>query len=107
MKRHPQIYIDHQVWTIQLDSHSQVGMKNATSTLSRTMIEVFRAYLDRFLKVFVDDLNVHSLSSEKHLEHLHYVLLKLREVNFKLNLRKCEFEKANLAFLGHVSCDDT
>lgn len=90
-----------------MDSHSQVGMKNATSTLSRTMIEVFRAYLDKFLKVFVDDLNVHSLSWEKHLEHLHYVLLKLREVNFKLNLRKCEFEKANLAFLGHVSCDDT
>ncbi len=58
MKRHPQIYIDHQVWTIQLDSHSQVGMKNATSTLSRTMIEVFRAYLDKFLKVFVDEFEL-------------------------------------------------
>jgi len=48
------------------------------------MMEVFGAYLDSFLKVFVDDLNVHSLNQEEHLEHLRYVLLKLREINPKL-----------------------
>jgi len=80
--------------------------KNATSTFSKTMMEVFGAYLDSFLKVFVDDLNVHSLNQEEHLEHLRYVLLKLREVNPKLNLGKCEFAKTNFVFLGHVvSCD--
>ncbi len=33
-------------------------MKNAISTFSKTMNGVFGAYMDKFLKVFVDDLNV-------------------------------------------------
>lgn len=51
------------------------GMKNATSTFSKTMIEVFGIYLDKFLKFFVDDLNVHNITWEEHLEHLCHVLL--------------------------------
>jgi hypothetical protein len=78
------------------------GMKNATNTFSRIMIEVCRTYFDRFLKMFMDDLNVHNLNWEEHLEHLHYVLLKLREVNLQFDPGKCEFAKASLAFLGHV-----
>jgi hypothetical protein len=38
------------------------GLKNATSTFTRTMSEVFKDLGSRFLKVFVDDLNVHSES---------------------------------------------
>jgi hypothetical protein len=36
------------------------------------------------------------------LEHFHFILLKLKEVNLKLNLGKCEFVKISLIFLGHV-----
>jgi hypothetical protein len=57
------------------------------------MTEVFGAYLNKFMKVFVDDLNVHTLSWEEHLKHLRCVLLKLREVNIKLNPEKCKFAK--------------
>jgi hypothetical protein len=75
---------------------------------SKTMIEVFGEYLNKFLKVFVDNLNIHSHSWEQHLEHLCFVLLKLKEVNLKLNLKKCEFAKTGLTFLGHVvNCDGT
>jgi hypothetical protein len=71
-------------------------------------MEVFGAYLDNLFKVFLDDLNVHSLNQEKHLEHLRYVLLKLKEVNLKFNPGKCEFAKTTVVFLGHVvSCDGT
>jgi hypothetical protein len=38
------------------------GLKNATSTFTRTMSMVFKELGDKFLKVFVDDLNVHSES---------------------------------------------
>ncbi len=38
------------------------GMKNATSIFIRTMIEIFDAYMDKFLKVFIDDLNIHNLT---------------------------------------------
>jgi hypothetical protein len=77
------------------------GMKNATNTFSITIMEVFGTYMDKFLKVFVDDLNVHNLSWEEHLKHLQYVLMRLREIILKLNPSKCEFAKSKLAFLGH------
>jgi hypothetical protein len=78
------------------------GMKNTTSMFSRTMMEVFGAYMDKFMMVFVHYLNVHNLSCEEHLEHLRYVFMRLRVINLELNPRKCEFAKSKLIFLGHV-----
>jgi hypothetical protein len=31
------------------------------------MAEVFGKYMDKFLKVFVDDINIHSMTWEDHL----------------------------------------
>jgi hypothetical protein len=58
--------------------------------------------MDKFLKVFVDDMNVHNMIWEEHLEHLWYVFMRLMEVNLKLNPRKCVFTKISLVFLSHV-----
>jgi hypothetical protein len=78
------------------------GMKNATNILSRMTIEVFGEYIDKFLKMFVDDLNIYIMTWEEHLEHLSFMLLKLREVNLKLNLGKCEFTKTYVGIFGHI-----
>ncbi len=78
------------------------GFKNATSTFTRTMSKVFKDLGSKFLKVFVDDLNVHNKSSEEHLQHLDVVFFKLREVNLKLNPNKCCFVAKSITFLGHV-----
>ncbi len=67
------------------------GLKNATSTFTRTMSEVSKELGDKFLKVFVDDFNVHIESWEEHLQHLDAVFFKFREVNLKLNPNKCCF----------------
>jgi hypothetical protein len=84
-------------WTVM-----PFGLKNATSTFTRTMSEVFKDLGSKFLKVFVDDLNVHNESWVEHLQHLDAVLYKLREVNLKLNPSKCCFAAKNITFLGHV-----
>jgi len=84
-------------WTVM-----PFGLKNATSTFIRTMSLVFKELGDKFLKVFVDNLNVHSESWEDHLRHLEAVLSKLREVNLKLNPGKCCFASRSITFLGHV-----
>ncbi len=84
-------------WTVM-----PFGLKNATSTFTRTMSLVFKELGNKFLKVFVDDLNVHSESWEDHLRHLEAVLSKLREVNLKLNPGKCCFAARSITFLGHV-----
>jgi len=44
-------------WTVM-----SFGMKNVTIIFSWMTTEVFGIYMDKFLKVFVDDLNVHNLS---------------------------------------------
>ncbi len=84
-------------WTVM-----PFGLKNATSTFTRTMSLVFKELGDKFLKVFVDDLNIHSENWEDHLQHLEAVLAKLREVNLKLNPGKCCFATRSIVFLGHV-----
>jgi hypothetical protein len=84
-------------WTVM-----PFGLKNATSTFTRTMSLVFKELGDKFLKVSVDDLNVHSECWEDHLRHLEAVFSKLREVNLKLNPGKCCFAAKSITFLGHV-----
>jgi len=84
-------------WTVM-----SFGLKNATSTFTRTMSEIFKDLGSKFLKVFVDDLNVHSESLGEHLQHLNAILCKLREVNLKLNPNKCCFAAKSITFLGHV-----
>jgi len=52
-------------WTIM-----PFGLKNATNTFTKTMSEVVKDLGSTFLKVFIDDLNVHIKSWEEHLQHL-------------------------------------
>jgi hypothetical protein len=73
-------------WTVM-----PFSLKNATNTLTRTMSKVFKGLGGKFLKVFIDDLNVHNESWEEHLQHLDVVFFKLKEVNLKLNPNKCCF----------------
>jgi hypothetical protein len=57
------------------------GIKNAmppAHSLAPCMMETFGLYMDKFFKVFVDDLNIHNMSWEEHLEHLQYVLMRFR-----------------------------
>ncbi len=84
-------------WTVM-----PFGLKNATSTFIRTMVEVFKDLGSAFLKVFVDDLNVHSETWGEHIQHLDAVLCELREVNLKLNPSKCCFTAKTITFLGHM-----
>jgi hypothetical protein len=77
-------------------------LKNATSTFTRTMSEVFKDLGNTFLKVFVDDLNVHSETWNDHIRHLDAVLSKLREINLKFNPSKCSIVAKSITFLGHV-----
>jgi hypothetical protein len=84
-------------WTIML-----FGLKNVASTFTRITIEMFQEWMQQFLKVFVDVLNVHNTSWSKHMKHPCMLLTRLMEVNLKLNPNKCVFITKNIKFLGHV-----
>nr|CAD1817176.1 unnamed protein product [Ananas comosus var. bracteatus] len=67
------------------------GLTNAPAAFMNLMNRVFRAYLDRFVMVFIDDILVYSCSDEEHAEHLRVVLQILREEKLYTKLKKCDF----------------
>jgi len=52
--------------------------------------------------VYLDDILVMSRTPEEHEKHLRIVLEVLRQEGLRAKLSKCEFNKPELHFLGHV-----
>ncbi|GBG92545.1 hypothetical protein CBR_g55880 [Chara braunii] len=78
------------------------GLTNAPATFQRCMNDLFRPWLDKFVVVYLDDILVFSKTLQEHQGHLRQVLEKLREANFKINAKKCEWAKTQVLYLGHV-----
>ncbi|GBG69723.1 hypothetical protein CBR_g4554 [Chara braunii] len=77
------------------------GLNNAPTTFQAAMTNEFRAMLDRFVLVYLDDILVYSQTLEDHLGHLRRVLETLRRAKYKANRDKCEFVRQELEYLGH------
>jgi hypothetical protein len=78
------------------------GLTNAPATFQAAMNDVFRKYLGSFVLVYIDDILVFSKTPEEHLKHVELVLQCLRENDLYAKLSKCEFEKPEVRFLGHI-----
>ncbi|GBG86438.1 hypothetical protein CBR_g41435 [Chara braunii] len=76
------------------------GLTNAPATFQAAMTNEFRAMLDRFVLVYLDDILVYSRTLEDHLGHLRRVLETLRRAKYKASRNKCEFVRQELEYLG-------
>ena len=87
----------------------------------RNSAQTFQMFIDRVLRnltrtdengkihkiniyAYVDDLLLSSVDELSHQKDLEALLKRLSEFNIKLNLKKCQFFKKNLEFLGHIFC---
>ena len=77
------------------------GLCNAPSTFERLMEKVLQGLLWKFCFVYLDDILIASPTFAQHLMHLEAVFGRLRRAGLKLKLRKCDFLKQELLFLGH------
>ena len=59
-------------------------------------------YTDDFILVYLDDILVYSNNADEHKTHLRYVFDRLREHKLQAKLKKCEFGKPYIKYLGHV-----
>lgn len=75
------------------------GLKNAAQTFQRLMDTVC-AGLD-FVFVYLDDILVASRNETEHLQHLRELFSRLEKHGLIINLKKCEFGKESINFLGH------
>ena len=64
------------------------------------MNRVFKAFLDVFMVVFINDILLYSWSEEDHANHLRQVLKILRDRKLYAKFVKCEFWLKFVAFLG-------
>ncbi|GET55355.1 retroviral-like aspartic protease 1 [Rhizophagus irregularis DAOM 181602=DAOM 197198] len=78
------------------------GLKNAPAIFQRTMNKIFKEYLDKFMNVYIDDIIIYSKNWNEHLQHIKIVLEELRKANMMLKLKKCEWAKRNVEYLGHI-----
>ena len=60
------------------------------------------SYIDDFVLVYLDDILVYSDNTEEHEAHLWCVFDRLHEHKLQAKLKKCEFGKPNVKYLGHV-----
>ncbi len=66
------------------------------------MTKVLGSYLYDFVMVYLDDIIIFFQTIEEHLQHMRKVLETLRQVELKLKLKKCEFIKKQLKYLGFI-----
>src|SRR6185369_2869174 len=82
------------------------GLKNAPASFQSMMDMVFKDQIDKHMAVFIDDINIYSLTFEEHLEHIRKTFDKCRKYGLKIKRKKCHFACEKLEFLGHVVSKD-
>jgi len=67
------------------------GLTNAPAAFMDLMNRVFKAYLDQFVVVFIDNILDYSKTPDDHTHHLRSVLETLRKHELYAKLTKCVF----------------
>jgi hypothetical protein len=78
------------------------GFRNSLSAFIRAMKLTLGAEMDAYVVFYVDDILIYSKSFEEHVTHLDTVLNKLTKAGFTLNIKKCQFCRKEIKFLGHI-----
>lgn len=77
------------------------GLTNSPPTFQRLMNSVLGGCLDKLALVYLDDILIFSKTFEEHQQHVRQVLERLRTAKLYANLKKCEFSKTSLEFVGY------
>nr|GEV63457.1 retrotransposon protein, putative, Ty3-gypsy subclass [Tanacetum cinerariifolium] len=80
---------------------SKIDLRSAAVCMD-LMNRVCKAYLDKFVIVFIDDILIYSKMKEDHENHLILMLDLLRNEKLYAKFSKCEFWLQEVNFLGHV-----
>ena len=75
---------------------------NAPATFQRLMHEILGDLIYTKAPVYIDDINIHSITFEQHLKDLEEVFNRIRKAGMKLKLEKCHFCFPEITFLGFV-----
>ena len=78
------------------------GLCNAPATFERLMELVLAGLRWSVCLVYLDDILVHAKTFDQSIAHLRDVFGRFRAAKLKLNPKKCELFRQEVAYLGHV-----
>ncbi|GKE66639.1 reverse transcriptase domain-containing protein [Tanacetum coccineum] len=77
------------------------GLRNVRATYQRLVDKAFHKQIGMNLEVYVDNLVIKSCSEDEIVRDIEETLKTLREINMKLNQKKCTFGVEEGMFLGY------
>ena len=83
----------HVRWTVM-----PFGPSNAPSQFRRAMIKIFGDI--PYVKIFFDDILIHSPDLKTHLKHLEDVFQIMQRANVRINYKKCTIAAKEIKYLG-------
>jgi len=78
------------------------GLTNAPATFQRLMNFLFANHLSTFIKIYLDDIVLHSRTLEEHAQHLRAALSILRANKLYCKPPKCIFARSEIPFCGFL-----
>jgi hypothetical protein len=101
-------------WLTAFVTHSGVyewtrtpfGMKNSGATFVRAIQEILKP-IQAFSTSYVDDMAVMSDEWHGHLNHIAQFLEVVKRAGLTLSLKKCEFGKHQVTYVGHLAGSGT
>nr|GEY25230.1 reverse transcriptase domain-containing protein [Tanacetum cinerariifolium] len=82
-------------------SKMSFGLKNIKATYQRLLDKAFQKQIGRNLEVYVDDLVIKSRMEQKVIRDIEKIFKTLKEINMKLNPKKCTFGIRECMFQGY------
>ncbi|GKB93952.1 reverse transcriptase domain-containing protein, partial [Tanacetum coccineum] len=77
------------------------GLRNAGATYQRLVDKAFHKQIGKNLEVYLDDLVIKSRTEDETIRDIEETFRTLREINMKLNPKKCTFGIEEGMFLGY------
>ena len=75
---------------------------NASKIFQNFINETFREYLNEFCIIYLDNILVYNDNLKKYIMYINLVLKKLKQIDFYLNIRKCQFHIIKIKYFNFV-----
>jgi len=79
-----------------------MGLTNAPATFMTMINRIFGDLADKYVVAYLDDILVYSNTYEEHVAHVKEVLKRLKDNRLYAKPSKCDFNKAEVEFCGHL-----